>query len=126
MGETLLPVATSFNASLSIEARPEHLTGDAGAVLVREVIERTGILEWMTARLHDPRQPHLVTYPLAELLRTVLVLFAPGWRDQDDADALRLDPALRRCRGARHHAAGGRRTACLAADALPPARYPDA
>ena len=45
MGETLLPVATSFNASLSIEARPEHLTGDAGAVLVREVIERTGILE---------------------------------------------------------------------------------
>ena len=67
MGETLLPFATSFNASLSVEARPEHLTGDAGAVLVREVIERTGILEWMTARLHDPWQPHLVTYPLAEL-----------------------------------------------------------
>src|SRR3954467_14316400 len=95
MGETLLPFATSFNASLSVEARPEHLTGDAGAVLVREVIERTGILEWMTARLHDPRQPHLITYPLAELLRTMLVLFAQGWRDQDDADALRLDPALR-------------------------------
>src|SRR4051795_6096090 len=95
MGETLLPFATSFNASLSVEARPEHLTGDAGAVLVREVIERTGILEWMTARLHDPRQPHLISYPLAELLRTVLVLFAPGWHDQDDAGALRLDPALR-------------------------------
>src|SRR5215213_6400498 len=94
MGETLPPFATSFNASLSVEARPERLTGDAGAVLVREVIERTGILEWMTARLHDPRQPRLVTYPLAELLRTVLVLFAQGWRDQDDADALRLDPAL--------------------------------
>src|SRR3712207_9112527 len=73
MGETLLPFATSFNASLSIEARPERLT----------------------ARLHDPRQPHLVTYPLAELLRTMLVLFAQGWRDQDDADGLRLDPALR-------------------------------
>src|SRR3982750_3592034 len=95
MGETLLPFATSFTASLSVEARPEHLTGDAGAVLVREVIERTGILEWMTARLHDPRQPHLITYPLAELLRPVLVLFAQGWHDQDDADALRLDPALR-------------------------------
>src|SRR4051794_3957356 len=95
MGETPLPFTTSFNASLSIEARPERLTGDAGAVLVREVIERTGILEWMTARLHDPRQPHLVSYPLAELLRTMLVLFAQGWRDQDDADALRLDPALR-------------------------------
>src|SRR3954464_5814442 len=92
MGETLLPFATSFNSSLSVEARPEHLTGDAGAVLVREVIERTGILEWMTARLHDPRQPHLVTYPLTELLRTVLVLIAPGWRDQDAPPPLRLIP----------------------------------
>jgi hypothetical protein len=55
MGETLPPFATSFNASLSVEARPERLIGDAGAVLVREAIERTGIIEWMTARLHDPR-----------------------------------------------------------------------
>jgi hypothetical protein len=67
MGETPLPFAASFNASLSIEARPERLTGDAGAVLVREVIERTGTLAWVTARLHDPRQPHLITYPVAEL-----------------------------------------------------------
>jgi hypothetical protein len=95
MGETLPPFITSFNASLFVDARPERLTGDAGAVLVREVIERTGIIAWMTARLHDPRQPHLVTYPLAELLRTMLVLFAQGWRDQDDADGLRLDPAMR-------------------------------
>jgi hypothetical protein len=111
MGETLPPFATSFNASLSIEARPERLTGDAGAVLVREVIERTGILEWMTARLLDPRQPQLVTYPLADLLRTMLVLFAQGWHDQDDADALRLDPALR-CA-----VAGARGTTPLAEDA---------
>jgi hypothetical protein len=31
---------------------------------VREVIERTGILAWMSARLNDRRQLHLVTYPL--------------------------------------------------------------
>ena len=37
MGETLLPFAVSFNASLFVNARPERLTGDAGAVLVREV-----------------------------------------------------------------------------------------
>ena len=67
IGETPLSFVLRFSADLSIEARPERLTGDAGTVLVREVIERTGILEWMTARLHDPWQPHLVTYPLAEL-----------------------------------------------------------
>ena len=95
MGESLPLFASSFNAGLLVEARPERLTGDAGAVLVREVIERSGIIGWMIERLHDHRQPHLVTYPLADLLRTMLVLFAQGWRDQDDADALRFDPALR-------------------------------
>ena len=49
----------------------------------------------MVARLDDPRASDQVTYPLAELLRTVLVLFGQGWRDQDDADALRFDPAVR-------------------------------
>src|SRR5918998_137937 len=95
MGETLPLFATTFNASVSIEARPERLSSDAGAVLLRETLERSGIVGWLTERLVDPRQPHLVTYPLADLLRTMLVLFAQGWRDQDDADALRLDPALR-------------------------------
>ena len=95
MGETPSTFHPSFNAGVVIEARVERLTSDAGAVIVREVMERSGIIEWLTERLHDPRQPHLVTYPLADLLRTMLLLFAQGWRDQDDADALRLDPALR-------------------------------
>src|SRR3954465_5640647 len=95
MGETPSTFHPSFNAGVVIEARVERLTSDAGAVIVREVMERSGIIEWLTERLHDPRQPHLVTYPLADLLRTMLLLFAQGWRDQDDADALRRDPALR-------------------------------
>src|SRR5215213_7879418 len=95
MGETLPLFTTTFNASLLVEARPERLTGDAGAVLLREALERSRIIGWLTERLVDPRQPHLVTYPLADLLRTMLILFAQGWCDQDDADALRLDPALR-------------------------------
>ena len=74
MGETPPLFATTFNASVSVEARPEHLTSDAGAVLLREVLERSGIVGWLTERLVEPRQPHLVTYPLADLLRTMLVL----------------------------------------------------
>jgi hypothetical protein len=95
MGETLPLFSTTFNRSLSVEARPERLTGDAGAVLLREILERSGMFGWLTERLSDPRRCHLVTYTLADLLRTVLILFGQGWRDQDDADALRYDPALR-------------------------------
>ncbi len=95
MGETLSLFTTSFNRSLAVEARPDRLSRDAGAVLLREFLERTGLIAWLAERLADPRQLSLVTYTLADLLRTMLILFGQGWRDQDDADALRFDPALR-------------------------------
>jgi hypothetical protein len=95
MGETLPLFTTSFNKSVHIESRPDHLTGDAGVLVQREIMERTGIIDWLAQRLHDPRNPDLITYPLAELLRTHLLLLGQGWRDQDDADRLRQDPGLR-------------------------------
>jgi Transposase DDE domain group 1 len=95
MGEDLTPVRSRFNGSLRVEARPERLTGEAGAMILREVIERLGMHKWLVERLDDPRNPELITHPLSELLVTTLVLMALGWRDRDDADALRDDPVLR-------------------------------
>ena len=104
MGETLPLFTATFNRGLSVEARPERLTGDAGAVLLREILECSGIVPWLVGRLADPRRANLVTYRLDALLRTVLVLFGQGWRDQDDADALRLDPASRLATAREHGA----------------------
>lgn len=95
MGETLRPVAAGFNRSLSIETRPERLTGDPGAVLLREVLDATGIVPWMTAQMKDDRRQADVVHDLPSLVRTMVLLAAQGWRDHDDADALRQDPALR-------------------------------
>jgi hypothetical protein len=95
MGETLQPVIPGFNRSLRIESRADRLTGDPGAVLLREVLERSGIVSWMTARLSDPRSKVDVTHDLASLIRTSVLLSAQGWRDHDDAAALRQDPAFR-------------------------------
>lgn len=95
MGETLPLFKPTFNRSVQIESRPDHLTGDAGALVQREIMERTGIIDWLTARLDDPRNQDLITYPLADLLRTHLLLLGQGWKDQDDADRLRQDPGLR-------------------------------
>ena len=39
MGETLQPVVTGFNKSLRVESRAERLTGDAGAVVLREIMD---------------------------------------------------------------------------------------
>lgn len=95
MGETLQSVIPSFNRSLHIESRADRLTSDPGAVLLREVLERSGIVSWMTARLKDTRRQADVTHDLASLIRTSVLLAAQGWRDHDDADALRYDPAFR-------------------------------
>lgn len=95
MGEAYSGPVPQFNSSVRIEARPERLSSDGGAVLLREVAERTGILDWLDARLSDGRNPELLTHPQRELLATTLLLMAQGWRDQDDADALRDDPVFR-------------------------------
>jgi hypothetical protein len=58
-------------------------------VLLREIMDRTRIIEWLVERLGDPRKGNRVIYLLADLLRTSLFLLGQGWRDQDDVDALR-------------------------------------
>ena len=63
-----------FKRSIKVEARPERLTIDAGALLLREVIDRLGIGDWMVERIDDPRNPDLITHPMAELLTTALLL----------------------------------------------------
>jgi len=95
MSETLRPVATGFNRSLTIETRSERLSGDPGAVLLREVLDATGIAAWMSERMKDGRRQTDVVHDLPSLLRTMVLLAAQGWRDHDDADALPHDPAVR-------------------------------
>lgn len=95
MGEDLALFRAEFNGSLRIESRRERLTSEAGAVFLREVIERLGLPGWLEQRLEDTRDPDLITHPLGELLNTSLLLLGQGWRDQDDADALRNDAVFR-------------------------------
>lgn len=89
------PLRTQFNGSLRVEGRPERLTADSGAWVLREAMDRLGIVSWLVERIPDPRDPKWITHPQSELLRTSLLLLGQGWHDQDDADLLRHDAALR-------------------------------
>lgn len=84
-----------FNRSIHLEARPERLSTDAGALLLREVFSGLRLEEFFEQRLVDPRRPELITHPQIELLCSHLFLLAQGWQDQDDADWHRQDPVLR-------------------------------
>ena len=85
----------SFNGSVRIEGRADRLTSDAGVLALRELDERLGISAWVAERVVDPRNPALITHPIAELLRARLYLMACGRRHQDHADRLRQDAACR-------------------------------
>ena len=76
MGEILEPVTTCFNQSLRVEHRSDRLTGDPGAVVLREILERSGIVEWMVPQLSDPRRQEDVVHDLASLIRTSVLLAA--------------------------------------------------
>lgn len=94
MGETVSRIKATFNNSLHIEGRPERLSSESGALMLREADERLGLIRDLAAQLNDPRGKG-IKHSLAELLRTYVALQALGWRDQDDADFLRNDAAVR-------------------------------
>lgn len=94
MGETVSRIKATFNKSLHIEGRPERLSSESGALMLREADERLGLSRDLAAQLKDPRGKG-IKHSLAELLRTSVTLQALGWRDQDDADFLRDDAAVR-------------------------------
>ncbi len=83
-----------FNRSLKLKSEPLEITADAGAVAVREILERSGVVERIAARIKDPRQPGKITHSMQECLRTLFVLAAQGRPDHNDADAYRNDPAF--------------------------------
>ncbi|GAA0310754.1 hypothetical protein GCM10008966_34080 [Rhodovulum strictum] len=70
------PARWSANRDPSSPA--ERLTGDPGAILLREVLENSGIAGWITDRLTDPQRPQDVTHDLASLLRTAILLASQG------------------------------------------------
>jgi len=84
-----------YNRSIRVEARPEKLTSDTGALVMREVMDRLGYSKLFARHLTDPRVPGRVKHPQTELLRTALLLLAQGWSEQSDVEFLREDPAIR-------------------------------
>jgi len=96
MGESQSTVfKPKFNHSIEVESRPDRLTGDAGALILRDIYSRLGMDTFFDDRLHDPRRQDRITHPQVELLRTHLLLLAQGYADATDADFLRDDPVFR-------------------------------
>jgi hypothetical protein len=70
------------------------ISSDGGALLLREVEERTGLLRQFAACFVDHRDPDLIEHTVAELVAQRVYGLALGYEDLCDHDDLRRDPLL--------------------------------
>lgn len=70
------------------------ITSDAGALLLREVEERTHTIKRLSQCFKDYRNPNRIEHTVEELLKQRIYGIAMGYEDLNDHEILRNDPLL--------------------------------
>ena len=84
----------NFNRSIEIRVQDKMLTSDTGALLLREVDEKLGLIESLGNKIRDYRDAGKVDHSLQKLFRQRIYSIIQGYRDQNDAESLKHDPAF--------------------------------
>ncbi len=90
-----VPLASIFGKRVNIAFDGGILTSDSGALLLREVEAKSGILTRMSAAITDRRHKSYVRHSVAELVKQRVFQIACGYEDGNDCDALRSDPGIK-------------------------------
>jgi len=70
------------------------ITSDGGALVLKKLEERTGIIRRLAACFEDYRSAHQIEHPLLDLIMQRVFGLALGYEDLNDHDELRRDPML--------------------------------
>jgi hypothetical protein len=90
--ETIRP---EFDRSVMMDFQGAKITSDTGFLLLREIDERLGILGPIENEIEDARSWVHSKHSLLQMTRQRINKMAAGYEDCNDADFLRIDPALR-------------------------------
>ncbi len=71
------------------------VTSDGGVLIMRELIDRTGIIDRLTDVIRDTRHPSYIRHGFKPLLTQRILQIACGYEDADDCDSLRTDPGFK-------------------------------
>jgi hypothetical protein len=88
-------IRPDFNRSIFIDFSGAKITSDAGFLLMREVDQRFGIIESGCSQLVDNRSASHKKHTFEQMIRQRVYQMAAGYEDCNDADYLRIDPAMR-------------------------------
>ncbi len=95
-------IRPDFNRSIFIDFSGAKITSDAGFLLMREVDQRFGIIESGCSHLVDDRSASHKKHTFEQMIRQRVYQMAAGYEDCNDADNLRIDPAMRLALGKGH------------------------
>ncbi|SDN99579.1 Transposase DDE domain group 1, partial [Vreelandella arcis] len=68
MGERISPWIPSCNGSIRVELDGQRTTSDSGALLLREALDNSGVIDALEDHLVDRRDPQRVRHSLASQL----------------------------------------------------------
>jgi len=93
--DCISPIELQFQGRRTIlRADGQQVSSDGGVILLRQVDERLGLTQRMSALLGDPRDASRVRHSRHEQLRQRVYQICLGYEDCNDADWLRHDPIL--------------------------------
>jgi hypothetical protein len=92
--ESCFPFAPHFSREVVARFDGGQITTEAGALLLRPVEQRTGILRRFAECFHDHRRADRIEHSVGELIRQRVYGLALGYEDLNDHDQLRQDPLL--------------------------------
>lgn len=87
------PPAAGF--TVRAEFTGGEVSSDLGALLLRAVDKRIGLIGRLTEAISDSRDPRYLTHPLRDLLTQRVFQIASGYEDGNDANTLRRDPLFK-------------------------------
>lgn len=89
------PLRVHFDRRLKLEFRGANITSDAGLLAFRELDDALGLTKLAASRLTECRKGKNTQHALIALLRQSIFGRLAGYEDVNDAERLRLDPAMR-------------------------------
>lgn len=96
MGESKRrPLRLDFDRRFKLEFRGATITSDAGLLAFRELDETLGLSQLAAKGLADGRPGKNIQHRMVALFRQAVFGRVAGYEDTNDAERLRLDPAMR-------------------------------
>jgi len=84
-----------FDRSIMMDFQGAKLSSDTGFILMRELDQRHNVIAPMVDDLEDSRSASHTKHTLDQMIRQRVYQMTGGYEDCNDADFLRVDPALR-------------------------------